>query len=314
MTSSGVSVHRGSSGTTGQTVTLQVPSAVASGDWLSVTVYGVVNPSTTQQDDITAAAPAVAATTSATLQVGTSVSNPTIAVSQAGAGATGVGYIVGFKLTAAVAAGGTVSLVAPPGTDFSAGTATLVDASRLGASANLSSSDITASPTSTSSTENQLTVKVPDAISAGDLVYLEVNGVGNPPAGSYGGSAGNFTVATSADVVPADIPAYTIAAAPAPVKASTELSSSAPGALAQYSVADLRATAALSAGTGTVELQGPVGTVFPANTGDYSLSTSPARPGRPHPSRCWAGAPTTSCSSWAPTLPVAISSMWWPAT
>jgi hypothetical protein len=283
MTPSAVSVTAAPSGTTGQTVTLQVPSALASGDWLSLTVYGVVNPSTTQQDDIIAAAPAVAATTSAKLQVGTSISNPTIAVSQTGAGATGVGYIVGFKLTAAIAGGGTVSLVAPPGTDFSSGTATLVDASHPAASANLSSSAITASPTSTSSTDNQLTVKVPNAISAGDLVYLEVNGVGNPPAGSYGGSAGNFTVATSADVVPADIPAYTIAAAPAPVTASIELSSSAPGALAQYSVADLRATAALSAGTGTIELQGPVGTVFPANTGDYSLSDVTSKAGAAPP-------------------------------
>ena len=117
-----------------------------------------------------------------------------------------------------------------------------------------------------------LSISLPKAIGAGDSVLVEVQGATNPPAGTYGGSAGNFTVSTSSDVIPVLVPSYVVSAAPAPVLASIELSSTAPGATAQYTVGDLKTVAPLVAGSSTVELKAPAGTVFPGNAADYTIT------------------------------------------
>jgi hypothetical protein len=268
---------------TGQTVTLTVSSAIAEGDELSVTVTGVRNPTSTQSDEITAAAPSSATPSTGTLQIGTSVSNPTISLSQTGAGSTGVEYIVGFRPVTTLPAGGTVTLVAPSGTSFAGASVTVVDETHPSSSANITSSAIKASAEPGSATENQLSVSVPQPLSAGDTVFVEVSGATNPPAGTYGGASGNFTVATSADVVPAPVPSYVVTAAPAAVLATIEVNPSTPGAVAQYTIGDLRATATIAAGSGTIVLDAPGGTVLPAPAGDYTVVDLTSGAGTAHP-------------------------------
>jgi hypothetical protein len=265
-----VAVSAVGSGETGETVALVLPSAIAAGDELSVTINGVRNPTTTQVDTITAAAPSTATPSQATLRIGTSVTEPSFTLSETGAGASGVGYSVGFKLTTDLPQGGTVTLVAPSGTSFSGASVTLVDLTHLSASAAIPPSSLTVSASSGSSTANVLTVTVPHLLFAGDSVSLDVSGVVNPPAGSYGGQAGDFTVSTSSDVIPVNLPAYTITPAPAPVLASIELSSSAPGAIAQYTIGDLEATAYFPVGA-QVSLSAPAGTLLPGAPGAYTV-------------------------------------------
>jgi hypothetical protein len=260
------------SGNTGESVSLELTSPVAAGDELSVVVSGVHNPSTTQKDTIAAAAPGSASASSADVQIGTSVAGPTISLSQATASVTGVEYTVGFKASSDLAAGGTVTIVAPAGTSFAGAEVTLVDLTHAGASANIASSAAKASAAASSPSDNQLEFTVPKGVSAGDGLLVEVQGATNPPAGTYGGTAGDFTVATAADVIPAIIPSYVVTAAPAPVLASIELSSTTPGAGAQYTIGDLKTTAALLAGQSTIEVKAPAGTVFPKQVGDFVIS------------------------------------------
>jgi hypothetical protein len=256
----------------GGTVTLKVTNAIAAGDELSVTMSGVRNPSTTQRDTISAWAPSTASPASAYLQIGTAVLSPSISLSQSGGGSTGVEYVVGFRAPAGLPARGYVTLDAPAGTSFSGASATLVDVNHPGSSANVPSSYIRTSATTGSSSANQVVVVTPDAITAGDQVFLEVQGVTNPSAGSYGGSAGDFTVATSADVIPVGVPAYVVSPAPAAPTASIELSSTAPQTSATYLVRDLKATSALAEGTSTIELKAATGTVLPTATSDYVIA------------------------------------------
>ncbi len=282
-TPSQVTISAAGTGLSGQVVTLELATAVPAGDELSVTANGVRNPTTTQSDTISAAAPSTAKPLTATLLIGTSVGNAQLAMSQATAGATGVAYTVGFKLFTALPAGGKVYFVAPPGTSFSQARVTVVDVTHPGSSANIPTSSLQASASGSSSTYNQLSFPVPAAISAGDQVFVSVQGVTNPPAGTYGGSAGNFTVATSTDVIPAGVASYVVSAAPAPVLASIELSSTSPGAVASYTVGDLKLTANLVAGSSTVQLQGPAGTMFPGVAAAYNLAdlTRPSASGHP---------------------------------
>jgi len=269
---SAVSVTGVGSGLSGQVVTLTVATTIAAGDELSVTVNGVRNPTSTQADTISAAAPSGATPVTAVLQIGTSVTNPQVALSQSTAGATGVAYTVGFKLSSALPAGGQVTVVAPPGTSFSGARVTLVDVTHPQASADIATSAVTTAAVSPSSSNNKLTFSVPAAIGAGDQVFVSIEGVTNPAAGTYGGSAGNFTVATSADVIPAAASSYVIGAAPAPVLASVEISSTAPGVLATYTIGDLQLTASLAAGSSTVQLNGPGGTIFPGSASSYTIA------------------------------------------
>jgi|SRR5579875_66615 len=290
-----VSVAPVGAGRTGQVVTISVASAIASGDELSVTVTGVRNPTSTQSDEVTAAAPSNATAVTGQIQIGTSVSNPTISLSQTGAGSTGVEYIVGFRPTSALPAGGTVTLVAPNGTSFSGASVTLVDETHPSSSANIAPSAVKTSTEPGSATADELSFSVPQPVSAGDSVFVEVSGVTNPPAGTYGGSSGNFTVSTSADVVPAPVPSYVVTAAPAAALATVEVNPSTPGAVAQYTIGDLRATAQLPAGSGTIVLDAPGGTVLPAPAGDYTVVDLTNGAGTAHPaSVAGGGSPTVT--------------------
>jgi hypothetical protein len=270
-------------GLTGQAVLLSLPTAVAAGDELSLTIEGVRNPSSTQSDTVSAAAPSTSSPITATVQIGTSVTGTSISLSQSGAGSTGVEYIIGFRPASALPAGGTVSFFAPSGTAFDGSTVTLVDTTRSSGSANVPAASVRTSASSSSSTDNQLTFTVPNALNGGDSLFVEVGGARNPAAGTYGGAAGDFTVATSSDVVPAEGPSYSVTAAPAPVLASVEISPPTPGASAQYAVGNLEASTALVAGSSTVEVQGPSGTVFPGAPLDYTIVDISAQGASAHP-------------------------------
>lgn len=266
-----VTIATAGNGRTGEAVLLQLPSAIAAGDELSVTVNGVHNPTSTQTDTITAAAPNTAPVSTGSLQVGTSVTNPTISISQSGSGSSGVEYIVGFTAATALPSGGTVTLTAPGGTSFADAHVTVVDTTNAAASASVAGSSVRLTQSGTSATFNELSFTLPAGITAGDTVYVEVGGVANPPAGTYGGTAGNFTIATSGDVIPVNVPSYEVTATAAPQMASVLLSSTAPSAQAQYTIGDLQANVALTGATGTLELKAPSGTVFPAAVTDYTV-------------------------------------------
>ncbi len=277
----------------GQQVTLQVATAIAAGDELSVTVDGVRNPTSTQTDVVTAAAPAGTTPASASLQIGTSVANATIALSESGAGATGVVYTVGFKPATALAAGGTVTVVAPVGTSFAGATVTVVDSTHVASSATVPAASVHVSAAGGSTTNNELSFSVPNSITAGDSVFVEIQGVANPPAGTYGGSAGNFTVVTSAAVVPAPVPSYTVTAAAAPALATIEVNPTTPEASATYTIGDLRATADLVAGSATITLDAPQGTVLPGAAVDYTVGDLSTGPGSAHPASVLGGGSDT---------------------
>ena len=107
------------------------------------------------------------------------------------------------------------------------------------------------------------------AINAGDLVTLTLLNVSNPPAETIG----DFALTTSADVVPAYAAPYSIGVAVNPgVVVSVNPTST--GALASYVISNLRASAELTAGTSTITIHGPKGTVFPGLANDYALEDS----------------------------------------
>ena len=278
-----VSVAPVGGGRTGQTVSIAVGAAVASGDELSVVVDGVRNPNTPQSDLVSAAAPDKAPAATARFVIGTSVANPTIAISETRSRASGVEYIIGLRPTTTLPAGGNVTLVAPSGTSFASADVTVVDASDPSASGNIPASSVHASAASGSSSDNQLMVTVPKALAAGDSIFIEVTGVTNPGAGAYGGSAADFLVSTSADTVPVTLPSYTIASRPAPQSASIELSSAVPGVTTTYTIGDLKASSDLVAGHDTIKLMAPAGTVFPVAFGDYTVAdlTKPSLSAQP---------------------------------
>lgn len=83
-----VSIGKVAAPDTGESVTLKLTGAIAAGDEVSVVVSGVHNPSTTQKDTLTAAAPSSAAPASSEVLIGTSVANPTISLSEASASAS----------------------------------------------------------------------------------------------------------------------------------------------------------------------------------------------------------------------------------
>lgn len=198
---------------------------------------------------------------------GTSVSGATLQVSQSGAAATGAQYIIGFRATTALTGSGNITITAPPGTDLSGAEVKFIDASS-GVSSVLGLASVRTSPQGGSAVPNQVVLAVPGTVAAGDQVYIELNGVTNPVAGLYGGSSGDFTVSTTSDASPVDIPSYQVTASPSASQASIELSSAVPGAAATYLFGDLQATAALS----TLQLQAPAGTVFPSGTSYYSVT------------------------------------------
>jgi hypothetical protein len=111
-------------------------------------------------------------------------------------------------------------------------------------------------------------VEVPlgGSTNAGDVVTVTLSNVTNPPAGVVS----DFTVWTTNDPVAAKATAFTIGANASPGVTVTVTPSNA-GAEATYAVSNLYASSALSAGSGTIQITAPAGTVFPNDPADYTV-------------------------------------------
>ncbi|HET9058882.1 MAG TPA: hypothetical protein VFN61_03090 [Acidimicrobiales bacterium] len=199
------------------------------------------------------------------LQFGASVANLTVTPSSTTSGGT-ANYTISFNAssTGAITTGGTITLVAPKGTAFASPSGAIVTDSTTGVS--YVASGVTPSTSTGGTTTDTLNLSVPNGfvISKGDAVTITVFGVTNPAAGSYAGANG-FTVSTSADLITTtNTTAYTITPATISSQAPVvTLSSSTPGALATYTIASFKAASNLVAGTDTIQISAPSGTLLP---------------------------------------------------
>lgn len=237
------------------------PSVASTGNTIAVSTSADTAPVPTNSYSITPALTAV--------REPTATASPDIA----GRSAT---YTVGFTTspTGALAADGTIRLVAPAGTVFSASSSSVTVDGVAAAAVTIANNGAT------------LAVTAPAALGAGQAVVVRASGVINPAASASGGDT--LAVSTTADAAPAATSAYTISSAAAPdtnvSNVSEQLSTNLDGATgASYTTAFTTSSAgALTGGvpglTGaTITLAAPAGTAFPATASDYTINgTAPA--------------------------------------
>jgi hypothetical protein len=246
---------------TGATVTLTLGTALVSGDTVTVTATGTNPPSsaTSEADDIAVQPGNGTVETTNSIDFGGSVSDISVAPSTTVAGATST-YTVNFRATDADAASGAIYLTESAGpTNFS---------SVIGIEVIDTTQNWHFVATGASLSSGTATIPLSDSISAGDSISVIIVGVTNPASA---GTISDFTVATSADPVAADAPAYTIGANASPGVVVTVNPTTA-GQIATYSISNIKATANLGAGISTIKLQAPAGTVFPNNPSFFSIS------------------------------------------
>jgi hypothetical protein len=247
----------------GDTVTLTLTTALVSGDALTLTATGS-NPAasaTAEADDIAVQPGNGTVETTNSISFGGSVTALSVAPSTLVAGASAT-YSVGFTAGDAASSGGYIYLTESAGpTNFSTVTGIeVIDTTQnwrfvaTGATLNSGSA----------------TVPLLDSINAGDSISLLIVGVTNPTAP---GTIGDFSAATTGDPVPTNAPAYAIAANGSPGVLVT-VNPVTTAAVATYTIANVRASAALTGGTSTIMLDAPSGTVFPNNPAYYSITDS----------------------------------------
>ena len=204
------------------------------------------------------------------------VAQPSVSLSSSSASAI-VNYTVAFSTSAtgAIPAGGTITLIAPPGTlwpnhhnncQYGLTDTTTASGDATCLSATLADSGLPIySYLACPGAAVQLTV--PNAIKAGDNLSLAISGVTNPGPGVY-----TLAVSTSTDTTPETSASYTITSPTSVTQPSVTLSSSVAGATAvNYTVGfTTSATGAIPAG-GDITVIGPPGTVWP-NSCSYVLS------------------------------------------
>ena len=280
----------------GALVVVTVPNAVDAGDALSLAVSDVTSAGagseslsvSTSTDLAPTASDSYVLTGSPGIQ--TQVSNPTFSATSGAAKASGVTYTVGFttSATGGLAAGSSVTLVAPAGTIFGScpygdcgpsSTYTFTDATNPSASGSTGPSAIDGSIVS---------VNVPHAIAAGDQVSLAITAVTNPPAGTDA-----ISLSTSADTDPVTLsdPITTAKAVSNPTFSATSGAAKASGVT--YTVGfTTSATGGLAAGS-SVTLVAPAGTIFgscpygdcgPSSTYTFTDATNPSASGSTGPS------------------------------
>jgi hypothetical protein len=254
----------------GATVTLTLATALVSGDTVDITASGQ-NPAaspTSQADHITVAPGNGTFETTNSIDFGGSVSTVNVTPSLPVATASTT-YIVSFGATDAVLAGGYIYLTEDEGpTNFSTLTGIeVID--------NTQHSEFIA--TGAILTDGSATIPVADGIDAGDSISVVLANVTNPPAA---GSIGDFTVASSGDPVAAEAAPYTLFANATPGVLVT-VDPSATGAVATYTLSNILASGAMTAGTGTIKLEAPAGTEFPNSPSDYGITddTTPSGSG-----------------------------------
>ena len=252
--------------TSTSTVALTLATALATGYTINVTATGS-NPlsSATAYMTVQPGNGTVQATNAITF--GNSVTGATVSPASPLASAATT-YTVSFRTSSALNAGGDIFLTELAGpTNFSTVTG-------------ISLSDTTQSRTTvvtgSSLASGSATIPVSFALNAGDSIVLTLVNVTNPAAQTIS----DFKVYTSSDSVQTTAAAYTIGANGSPGVVVTPNPNSA-GAIATYTITNVKASAGMTGGSSTIALQGPVGTVFPNSQGDYSItdSTTPSGSG-----------------------------------
>jgi hypothetical protein len=247
----------------GSNVTLTLANPLAAGYTLNITATGT-NPAssgtaTSNYINVVVGSSAGVATNS--ILFGNSVTSATVSPSTLLASAPAT-YTISFRASSAVSVGGTINFSETAGpTNFATVNGVLV-------------TDTTQNwhfvPTGSSLASGQVTIPLQTyAITAGDSLTVTLATVTNPAAQTVS----DFKVSTSVDSVPTTAPAYTIGQNASPGVIVTPNPNSA-GAIATYTISGIHASAAMSGGSSTIQLQAPTGTVFPNNAGFYSIADS----------------------------------------
>jgi hypothetical protein len=287
------SVQVSTTANSGDTVMLTLKVALPAGDLVSISGRGT-NPASTSTDDLSISPQTVAVgsvssagtteTSTNALVFGTLLSDLSVVASPGVAGAAAT-YVVSFQATSTLSGtdGAQICLSEAGGpTIFSSEKGALVSDTTAGW--HFIASGLTypagSPPINEGCDEPDNGVVIPLTagfqVNAGDSVTITLIGVTNPSSGTVA----DFTVATSADTVPVASVPFAIGASGS-VGTLVTVSPSTTGALATYTISGLRATASLTAGTSTVTLQAPPGTVFPNNPGSYTVQdlTTPSGSG-----------------------------------
>ncbi len=262
----------------GAAVTIRLNNAINAADVLSLSVSQVVNPGAGSYSLAlsTSADTTPIDSTSYIVTAAASVTQPSVALSSSAAGASGVTYTLGFSAssTGALPAGDIITLVATPGTVFPSSGRTYAITDSTTASG--TDTCISCSSGSLAVTDNgaAVSIRLNNAINAGDALSLSVSQVTNPSVGTY-----SLALSTSTDALPENSTSYAITAPLSITQPSVALSSSAAGASGVTYTLGFSAsgTGALAAGD-TITLVGAPGTVFPSSGHTYAItdSTSPS--------------------------------------
>lgn len=251
-------------------VTLTLADALVTGDTLSITATGTNPPVSTvaEADEIEVTPGNGTPEPTSSLTFGSSVTSVSVSPSVLSAGATAT-YAVTFRAASGVPTGGYIYLKEAAGpTNFSTATAVLVQ-------------DVTQSwhfvATASSLTAGSAAIPLQDAILASDSVVVTLQNVTNPPAA---GTISDFSLSTSSDTVPAYAASYSIGSGES-AGVTVSVNPSTAAAVATYSISGLVASGQLGAGSSTIAIDAPSGTVFPATAGYYSVadSTTPSGSG-----------------------------------
>jgi hypothetical protein len=255
----------------GAMVTLTLATPLANGDTLEVTAKGQ-NPAASagpQANRVVVTPGNGTAESSNAIAFGSSVTGVSVTPSLPVATAANT-YTIAFRASSAVPASGDIFLAEPNGpTDFATVTGLeVID--------NTQDVHYVASGVVLSS-QGTATIPLADAIAAGDSISIVVAGVTNPAAA---GTITDFTVATTDDPAAATAPPYTIAANAGPGVVVT-VDPSATDAIATYTLSNIHASATLTGGSSTIQLQAPTGTAFPNDPSEYSITdaTTPSGSG-----------------------------------
>ena len=247
--------------------TLTLASAVTNGGILNITGNGT-NPAANgapQSNLVTVEPGNGTSEASNSIAFGQSVTGASVSPSSRVAGASS-NYVVSFRASDAIPAGGYINLNEPAGlTNFA--TVTGIEVSDTTQSWHLV-------VTGAVLASGLARIPLSQAVNSGDALTVFLVGATNPPAGTVN----DFAVSTSSDGVPVDAPPYTIGAS---AGVSISVSPSSAGAIASYVISDLYASGAMSAGSSAITLDAPAGTVFPNDPADYSVqdATTPSGTG-----------------------------------
>jgi hypothetical protein len=249
--------------------TMRIPvGAAPAGEKLEVWLKNVNNPATAaaglRLTVSTSADPVAVSSAVYSIVAARGVSAPTVRLTTAAAGATGVDYRLTFTTSSTGSLSGTggwVTVAAPAGTSFAGASVVVTDT--------LTGQNV-ASCCGTLSNGNA-TIRVPVAGSAaGDQLTVWLKDVANPAAAAAGL---HMTVTTSADSVSVSSAVYSIAAAHGVSTSSVKLSSTAPNATGvKYTVTfNASSTGGLN-GTGEfITVAAPAGTSFAGSTSTVTV-------------------------------------------